>query len=251
MADQLYFLSSRLANSLGYAIVIEAMNLNRQSLEKFLPLIIAAAIILLGGSGFFLYKYQAKKMAPTSNGEASAEQVKQVVAEIGKLMELPQGEEPTLATVTDKSKLEGQAFFAKAQNGDQVLIYSQAKKAILYSPSQKKIIEVAPINIGSDSAQQNTQARIVLRNGTSTTGLTTKIEAEIKKSFADANIIAKDNAGSSAYDKSVVVYLNDNAKAAAQNLAQILNITAVATMPEGEKTPENADLVIILGKDKI
>jgi hypothetical protein len=31
--------------------------------------------------------------------------------------------------------------------GDKVLIYSRAQKAILYSPSKNKIIEVAPINL--------------------------------------------------------------------------------------------------------
>ncbi|MBI5357887.1 hypothetical protein HZB74_03515 [Candidatus Saccharibacteria bacterium] len=72
------------------------------------------------------------------------------------MVEVPQGEEPTIATVQDVSKLQNQAFFKNAQNGDKVLIYSQAKKAILYRPSTDKIIEVGPVNIGdSQGSQQN------------------------------------------------------------------------------------------------
>jgi hypothetical protein len=71
-----------------------------------------------------------------------------IVGEVGKLMVLPEGETPTIATVTDPEKLAGQAFFANASSGDKVLLYTNAKKAILYSPSQNKILEVAPINLG-------------------------------------------------------------------------------------------------------
>ncbi len=223
--------------------------MNSDKLQKFLPVIIAAAIVLLGGTGFFLYKYQTGKASPS--GQASQEDVKKAVAAIGKLMDLPQGEDPTLATVTDVSKLSGQAFFAKAQNGDQVLIYGTAKKAILYRPSLQKIIEVAPINIGSDSARQNTQARIVLRNGTTTVGLANKVETEIKKTYPDANITAKDNAAKNNYEKTVIVYLNEDAKAAADNLAKALNVSASNALPEGEKAPENADILIVLGKDRV
>lgn len=75
-----------------------------------------------------------------------------IVGEVGKLMVLPEGETPTIATVTDPEKLSGQAFFANASAGDKVLLYTNAKKAILYSPSQGKILEVAPINLGDSAA---------------------------------------------------------------------------------------------------
>lgn len=63
------------------------------------------------------------------------------------IMELPQDEQPTVATVLDKDKLKDQGFFVKAENGDKVVIYSKARKAILYRESAKKIIEVAPIEL--------------------------------------------------------------------------------------------------------
>ena len=56
-----------------------------------------------------------------------------------------------MATVSDLEKLKDQPFFAKAKIGDKVLIYTDAKKAILYDPVNDKIVEVAPINIGNSN----------------------------------------------------------------------------------------------------
>ena len=41
------------------------------------------------------------------------------------------------------------------QKGDKVLIYSASQKAILYSPSLNKIVEIAPVNTGNSGAPTN------------------------------------------------------------------------------------------------
>ena len=64
----------------------------------------------------------------------------------GKLIDLP-NETPTVATVTDSKKLKDQPFFSKVENGDKVLIFTKAKKAILFRPSTNKILDVAPLTI--------------------------------------------------------------------------------------------------------
>jgi hypothetical protein len=81
---------------------------------------------------------------------AEADQTKDLertLQKVSRIMVLPANEEPTLATVTDLSKLKDQPFFANAQEGDKVLIYPRSLKAILYSPSKDKIIEVSSVNL--------------------------------------------------------------------------------------------------------
>lgn len=95
--------------------------------------------------GYYFYNQYQK--AQEQLGQNADAETASLVKKVGKLIELPISETPTIATVSDKTKLTGQQFFANAQNGDKVLIYSQAKKAILYRPSTNKIIEVAPINL--------------------------------------------------------------------------------------------------------
>lgn len=92
----------------------------------------------------FLY-WKSRQTPPPAVLSAAADN-QNVVGKIGNLIELPAGEDPTIATVTDKTKLSDQAFFAPAENGDVVLIYADAKKAYLYRPSTNKILDVAPVN---------------------------------------------------------------------------------------------------------
>lgn len=84
--------------------------------------------------------------------EATADEIQSLVKDIGRLIVLPEDEVPTLATVSDPSKLTGQPFFQKALTGDKVLIYATSRKAILWRPSTHKIIEVSPLNV-SPTAQ--------------------------------------------------------------------------------------------------
>jgi hypothetical protein len=79
-----------------------------------------------------------------------------LVDKVGKLMELPDGD-PVIATVTDKDKLVDQPFFAKAENGDKVLIFSESSVAVIYRESDNKIINSGPIAITTDETTAETE----------------------------------------------------------------------------------------------
>ena len=111
-------------------------------------------LIIIGLSGATVYYYKQYKKIKNNPQVVSEEETKAIISEVGKLMELPEGT-PSLATVQDKEKLKDQSFFRKAENGDKVLIYTDAKQAILFRPSAKKIIEVAPL-ILSGNEENNT-----------------------------------------------------------------------------------------------
>ena len=91
------------------------------------------------------------RQATSASREQAASQkaTEDLVAKVGKLIMLPD-ETPSIATVTDPEKLKkDQPFFANAKVGDKVLIYATARKAIMYSPTENKIVEVAPLLIGN------------------------------------------------------------------------------------------------------
>lgn len=134
--------------------------------KKIGIIIILLIILALSSTTYYLYA-QSKNLkqeiaALKNNPQLKAqEETKNLMARISQLIVLPEGEEPTIATVSDPDKLKDQPFFANAKKGDNVLIYTNAKKAILYDPVNNKIVEVAPLNIGSvaDKGTQNEVAK--------------------------------------------------------------------------------------------
>lgn len=96
---------------------------------------------LMAALGFALYSYL--RPAP----DPARVEVQNVVAMVAAHIVLPEGEDPTVATVSSLEQLAGQPFFASAKVGHKVLIYTKAKKAILYDPVMDKIVEVAPLDI--------------------------------------------------------------------------------------------------------
>lgn len=77
-------------------------------------------------------------------------QTDSLIGTVSKLMNLPTGETPTVAAVSDVAAAQKQSpFFANAQNGDKVLLYVKAGEAILYRPSTNKIILVAPLTFNN------------------------------------------------------------------------------------------------------
>jgi|SRR3989344_2765668 len=138
------FNSNDTNNSNYTSILNKAMDYVKQNIL----LILIGVVVLSSGTAIYFYSQYSGLRQDPNKVKMSQEEVKKVVAQVGKLILLPEGETPTLATVTDTEKLKGQSFFANAKTGDKVLIYTNAQKAILYNPKLNKVIEVAPINSG-------------------------------------------------------------------------------------------------------
>ena len=112
-------------------------------------ILVILAVVAIGAAAYFYAQLNQLRQNPQ---QVAQEEVKSLVIKVGKLIVLPEGEEPTVATVTDPELLKDQPFFANAKTGDKVLIYTNARKAILYNPEENKIIEVAPVSIGAAAA---------------------------------------------------------------------------------------------------
>jgi len=120
-------------------------------------IIIAAAA--LGGCAWLYTKYTAVKQqasalaTPAGQQEMAKLEVQALLDKIGKLIVLPAGEEPTVATITDADALKKeQQFYQDASNGDKVVIYVQAKKAVIYNEAKNILVNVGPIFVNEQAS---------------------------------------------------------------------------------------------------
>lgn len=242
----------------------------------FKTVLVLLFIAAVGSSGYFYYQYKQVKNAD------DLVDAKKTITAVSKLMSVPEKEVPTIATVTDKTKLKSQPFFKAAENGDKVLIYAGIKKAILYRPSTNKIIDVTPVNtealsknnpgttnantqvLGAEKAREEANKNltgtpspteepkeysVALLNASSTQGATSTIEAKLKD-IEGVTVGVKDNAQKQ-YDTSTVVVLTESANDLGKKLAGILSYEIATNMPSGETTPNDSDIVVIIGEDGI
>ena len=138
-----------------YYVLVNLVNRiqSRIEINKERVIVFLIIVVLIITGGFVYYKNQKSKSQVSQQTLSLTQQREkensELIEKIGKLILLPSGEQPTIATVSDKSQLSTQPFFANALDGDKVLVYANAKKAILYRPSTNQVIEVAPVNITS------------------------------------------------------------------------------------------------------
>ncbi len=99
---------------------------------------LAVPVIVLGmiGSGGW-FGYGALFGAANTPADST-------LAALGKIIELP-NEEPRIATVSDVSSLPKNFIFEKAQIEDEVFFFERTGFVVLYRPSIKKVISMAPI----------------------------------------------------------------------------------------------------------
>jgi hypothetical protein len=84
----------------------------------------------------------------------SSEEAK-VQAEVAKLVILPTDETPALATVTDPSKLKSNRLLSQTKTGDKILIYAKWGQAVVYRPSQNKIVDIGPVNVNPTGSSKD------------------------------------------------------------------------------------------------
>ena len=121
----------------------------KNNIVKYLLLgsVLVVLLVAIAAGAYYYQKYQKSQQLLQNPTLAAQQQTAALIAAVGKLIELPKDETPTIATVSDVSKLQGQPFFDNAKNGDKVLIYTKNKKAILYDPLLNIIVDVAPVNL--------------------------------------------------------------------------------------------------------
>lgn len=117
--------------------------------RRFVNIIIILIAIIAMSFGVLFY-YKLHKLQNNSN-EVKVKEIDSLISKVSDLYLLPEGESPTVATVSDPLALKDKSFFTLSQKGDKVLIFYKAGKAILYRPSIDKIIEIVSIQSNSNN----------------------------------------------------------------------------------------------------
>lgn len=121
----------------------------------------ALFFVLVAGMGFLGWQYWlAQKNIKQLSDQKSSEQSVQktanddLIEKVGKITVVPTDERPTVADVSDASKLAGLPLFDKVQNGDKVLSYTKARRQVVYRPSTNQVVTV--ITLPEPSANTTT-----------------------------------------------------------------------------------------------
>ena len=195
------------------------------------------AVIAMGVLTFYFYKkYASIKKNPNL---VAQEEVTRVTKLVSGLMTLPKEETPTLATVLDKEKLKDQPFFSNSKNGDIILIYTKAQKAIIFREKENKIINVGPISIDK---KNGTPVALVNAGGN-----VDEVKNKLAEKFGGGVTVASttDAKSKSSVKQLTVVDAAGNSGDLANQIATALGGT-VGSLPSGETAPSGANIVIFV-----
>lgn len=209
----------------------------RSFVNKKIIFIVLYVGVLLGVAGFGGYYFKKYHDLKSSSPEQLQQaQTDQYIDAVSKLYALPKNEKPDIATVKDKEALKKQyPFFDQAENDDIVLIYKEAKLAILYRPSSKQLIKVGPVNVDSGLSIR-------------TIGSDAERQA-VEKTLTDGKLAFTSGGASKTSAIGVtVVDVKGGKTEEAKNLATLLK-GKVGTLPAGEDTPTDVDLLVVVGPE--
>ncbi len=102
------------------------------------PIVILALCCSLAANAVLYYQYRhAVDINPDTQAQVIIEKLKQTTS-------LPD-EKPSVLTVFDKDKLTNPAYANLAQDGDLILIFQEAAKAVVYRPQEDKLVDIVSL----------------------------------------------------------------------------------------------------------
>lgn len=123
------------------------------TVKRLLSIILVIVIFVVGvGSGYLVYNRLSEKNSK-ENGSVD-KQITEILNELGSLILLPKDETPTVMSIMDVEELkkDNEEFYKDVIKGDILIIYSD--KAIIFRREEKKIVNVAPVFIETDTLSE-------------------------------------------------------------------------------------------------
>lgn len=123
-------------------------------------LMASAGVFAVAGLGtgaivFMKYKSTFDNPGATHKSMETAETAR-VLAELGKVLKIEKGENPTVARIESPEQLKAanKAFYSDVQKGDYLVVFSS--RAVIYRESTNQLINIAPI-VDSTKSDSSTQ----------------------------------------------------------------------------------------------
>lgn len=223
-----------------------------------------SALALLVAITFSLSAYFAYKTYHTDFSRTDA--MATLVKKLGTVADLPADEAPTVAEVTDKDRFDDQPFYRKAENGDMIFLYAQAGRAVLYRPSNGRIIAMTTVDTGksassgqsidstmpdsspgADEPVAATHFSVALYDGATASGNVDRVRREIVEKFPSLSINTVQHAARGDYEETLVIDLTTNNADLASGVAETIGGIVSEFAPSGETNP-SSDFLIIVGK---
>ncbi len=212
---------------------------NKNNMYSSKVIVILALLIAILSTGFAVYQYNQTQQLKTPEGaqKVAADEANALKAKVAQLMTLP-SEKPTIATIKDITKLKDQPFFNGAKNGDKVLIFTEARKAVIYRESENKIINSGPIAVTSDQTANKNVTVLASKNGAST---------DAKNTIAGVQgITISQGKATKNYTKTQVVAVDGASADKAKEIATALGGEVITGIPSGETAPSGAAIVVFV-----
>lgn len=200
--------------------------------NKYLALIVIVSLTMVS---FFYFKTEDRTA-----------KLGDVISSVGKHILLPSDEEPTLANVEDKTKLRYKFLSSRAENGDEVLIYTKNQLVILYRPSIDKIIAVGSVT--ADLALPESKgATLTIMDGANDSAKTQELLNKIKTFYPEITITNGGKTNRQDFPKTIVI---DNTNQKDNLLFSLVDLVSGTRgiLPIGVEKA-STDLMIIVGKE--
>ncbi|MCX7997205.1 MAG: hypothetical protein N2691_05660 [Patescibacteria group bacterium] len=213
-------------------------------------------VISLVVSGYFAWHAYEFKQSRLDPDRAAKLQAERIVSRVSRLMDMPSTERASVAVLGARSDEQYRDFFSQAIPGDAVIIFPQARRAILYRDSIDRIIDIVTLASAErvsppSGAQEKSVVRYPLRmailNGGAPAG-SEQLAGEIIQD-AIAGLIPEYAGAAKAnnYTRTIVINLSGVPETVLEDVARAIGGT-ITTLPSYETAPDT-DFLVILGAD--
>ena len=185
------------------------------------------AVVVLAVATTLLVVYLWPTKEPLTNQE--------IVNIINKSLSISGEANPAVLTVEDKSKAT-QPFLEQAQNGDKVVLYYNARKAVVFRPSEERIVH--------QGSYTPPEAKLFIRKGTTQDTRIDEVRSRLG-AISDIEIVSQDSSTKQDYQGLVLVSVTDRYDEKIAELERLFGIK-VSRLPAGETFPD-ADIMLIVG----